>query len=275
MRAALLALIVLALGAPSAAGHAQLIRGRVVDATTLRPIGEVDVILSDSSGGQRRRVLADSVGQFRLLLPGPGSYGLRAEHLGYQTTVISGLRAASAEEIELELRMGIEAIPIEPLFVIARRRERLGRLSEYYDRRDFNQKLGLGRFVTREDIERRMAMETADLLRTVPGVRVLGQSRAVVIGRQGGACTPAVFVDGMQMNRGTRANVNEYVTPEMIEGIEIYRGAAESPAQYQDRGGCGTILIWTRRGDPSGRPWSWWRAAIGGGVLLVMILLAR
>jgi hypothetical protein len=104
---------------------------------------------------------------------------------------------------------------------------------------------------------------------------VLAQSRAVVIARQGGGCAPAVFVDGMLMNRSGQAAVNDYVQPSMIEGIEVYRGASGSPPQYQDRGGCGTILIWTRRGESSGKPWSWWRAAIGGGLFLGVLLLVR
>jgi hypothetical protein len=109
----------------------------------------------------------------------------------------------------------------------------------------------------------------------VPGVRIDTRTRDVVMTRLAAGCAPAVFVDGMLMNREGRALINDYVVPQMIEGIEVYRGASESPAQYQDRDGCGTILIWTRQGSPSGKPFSWWRAAIGGGLFLGLILIAR
>jgi hypothetical protein len=252
----------------------QVIRGTVVDAATLRGIRDVEVTLTDSAGVQPRKVVTDSVGLFRFALDGAGSYGLRAERLGYAATSVSVVQVERAEEVEIQLKMGVEAIPLEPLVVVTRRPERLGRLGEFYDRLEWMGKLGTGRFITREQIEARNPSETTDLFRTVPGLRVTG-SRNVVVTRAGAGCPPAVYIDGMLITRDARSSINDFVAPQVIEGVEIYRGASEVPPQYHDRAGCGAILIWTRRGTPSGKPWSWWRAAVGGGLLLTVILLAR
>jgi hypothetical protein len=268
------AFVVGALAFTVSAVPGQVIRGRVVDATTQRGIREVEVTLTDSAGTQARLVVTDSVGAFRFMVDAAGSYKLRAERIGYTATSVEGVQVERAEEIEIQLKMGVEAIPLEPLVVVARRPERLGRLGEFYDRLEWMGKLGTGRFITRAEIEARNPSETTDLLRTVPGLRVTA-ARNVVVTRQGSGCPPSVFIDGMLLTRDNRSSINDFVVPQVIEGVEIYRGPSEVPPQYHDRAGCGAILIWTRRGAPTGKPWSWWRAAVGGGLLLTVILLAR
>lgn len=275
MRTVVFATLVV-LASPAVNGlSAQIIRGRVIDAGTQRAVREAEVALADTLGGSVTRTLTDSIGRFRFGLLEPGTYVVTVRHIAYEQAMSGRLALARAEEIEIQLRMGMTVIPIDPVEVVARRPERFGRLSEYYERKEWMEKTGLGRFITREQIERRLPPETSDLLRMIPSVRVNTRTRAIVIARQGGGCIPAVFVDGMHMNRTGQAAVNDYVQPSMIEGIEVYRGASETPPQYQDHGGCGSILIWTRRGEASGKPWSWWRAAIGGGLFLGLILLVR
>ncbi len=276
MRASVLVAIAMgSVALSNASARAQVIRGSVIDATTKRGIADVDVTLSDSARARERRISTDSAGNFRFVLEGSGAYTLRAQRLGYTTTSAEGVQVDRTEEIELQLKMGVEAIPIDPLIIIARRPERLGRLAEFYDRVEMMGKLGTGRFITRAEIESRNPHLTTDLLRMVPGLRVSAQSRSVVVTRQGGGCVPAIFVDGMFVNRDGRTSINDFVMPQMIEGVEIYRGPSEVPPQFQDRSGCGAIVIWTRRGTTSGKPWSWWRAAVGGGLVLLVVLIAR
>ena len=44
--------------------------------------------------------------------------------------------------------------------------------------------------------------------------------------------------------------IDDYVHPSEVEGIEIYRGESDTPAEFVTRWvGCGTIVIWTRRGE--------------------------
>jgi hypothetical protein len=276
MRAVLVAAIACAIAAPNPTrARAQVIHGTVVDASSQRPVIQADVTLLDSVSTALRRTATDSAGLFRLAPPGPGTYTLRAEHIGHATTTAM-LTLQRTEEIQVELRMGVEAIPLEPLLVVTRRPERFGRLTEFYDRLERRGRAGFGTFITRKEIEARFAIETTDLFRLIPGVTIGTQSRNVLMTRQAGGCAPAVYVDGMMLNRQGPAMLNDFVVPEMIEGIEVYRGAAGgAPVQYESRGGCGVILIWTRAGSPDGRPFSWWRMAVGGALLAGLLLMAR
>ena len=53
------------------------------------------------------------------------------------------------------------------------------------------------------------------------------------------SCDANVVIDGMQ-----HQDIN-LVAPSSIAGIEIYRGAAGAPAEYDSS--CGVVVIWTKR----------------------------
>jgi hypothetical protein len=58
-----------------------------------------------------------------------------------------------------------------------------------------------------------------------------------------------MWVDGV---RTFSATVDEF-DPGEVEGIELYRGIGQIPADYLSRSaGCGLVLIWTR--SPSRMP---------------------
>jgi hypothetical protein len=269
-----LACMALAWSMPAAASG-QRIAGTVVDAVTGRPVAAAEVVLLNAGGSPLAREQTDSIGHFVFGPLTAAPYTLRAQRIGYAPVLTSRVALADGESVIVELRMGVDAIAVEPLVVTARNTVRAGRLREYYERLETHGKMGSGHFVTREDIDARPGAGTADLLRIVPGVNVVGRGRAVAMNRIAGGCDPAVFVDGTMMNRTGPAAVADYVTPEMIEGIEVYRGAAETPARYRDRGGCGTILIWTRAGRANGGRLNWKRVALGVSLIVGMIVLGR
>ena len=135
-----------------------------------------------------------------------------------------------------------------------------GPMAGFYER----VRRGFGQFVTRADIEKRNPTVSSNLLRSIPGVRVVCQ---------GNVCTPSMyraltgitecrvryFLDGMPLNNeltaALRFNMDD-IPPNQIEGIEVYRGPSETPAAFfAGRTMCGVIAIWTRgaagsRGDP-------------------------
>jgi hypothetical protein len=259
----------------ASAASAQRIAGTVIDAASGRPIPAAEVVLLDAGRSPLARQQSDSTGHFAFGLLQAAPYILRAQRLGYAPVLTSRVTLADGESVIVELRMGVDAIAVEPLVITARNTVRAGRLREYYERLEMRGRMGSGHFITREEIETRPGAGTADLLRVVPGVSVVGRGRAVVMSRMAGGCDPAVFVDGTMMNRTGPAVVADYVTPEMIEGIEVYRGAAETPARYRDRGGCGTVLIWTRAGRANGGRLSWKRVALGVSLIVGMIVLTR
>jgi Carboxypeptidase regulatory-like domain len=106
---------------------AQIVRGQVVDATTLTPIPGAFIVLVDSAGTERGGVLSGEGGGFVLKAPGPGRYTLRAERIGYTNALSDTLRLD--EDATLEYRFAVAALPIdlEGMKVTGKNRCRLSR----------------------------------------------------------------------------------------------------------------------------------------------------
>lgn len=226
----------------------QAIVGRVFDQVTGTPIVAADVQLVDLSGLMRGRSLADTAGWFRITAPIPGSYRVRAVSLGYAQVETAALALDKGVELELELRLGTAAVPLEPLRVVSTRSFRVGRLTEYYDRAGWTRKSGLGRVFMRDDIDRIEPFDISSLLRMVPN-RV--------------GCTMTYMLDGLPIDA---VSIDAMVQPRDVEGVEIYRGVNQIPVEYSFRARCGLVLIWTRQDLPGARPFSWKRLLIGVGV---------
>ena len=110
---------------------------------------------------------------------------------------------------------------------------------------------GVGRFLTREDISLRQAIVTSDVFRTVPGVRIQHDadrfdSRILMRGSVDEWCLPVIFIDGRQMNNLSADELDTWMRPKDIIGIEVYTGAGVPPQYEQGMSACGSIVIWTR-----------------------------
>ena len=158
------------------------------------------------------------------------------------------------------------------------------RMDEFYRR----QMLGVGRFLDSVDVARWARHRTAEILDDVAGLKIenRGMQAFATNGRVSAStclvcrvvvadtldpaislpagmrppCYMDVYVDGVAAYQfGVEPplplfDVNS-VPPESIQGIEVYTGAAQTPAKYGNRfgSGCGAILVWTRT-PPSGSP---------------------
>lgn len=109
---------------------------------------------------------------------------------------------------------------------------------------------GMGRYLTEEDISRRGALVASDLFRAVPGLRVerspLGDTQITMRSNFGDDCVPSFFLDGQHMRNLSADDINGFVEPKEIAGVEVYAGT-EQPPQFSDGlSGCGSIVIWTK-----------------------------
>ncbi|MEO7713759.1 MAG: carboxypeptidase regulatory-like domain-containing protein [Gemmatimonadaceae bacterium] len=110
---------------------------------------------------------------------------------------------------------------------------------------------GVGRFLTKEDISLRHPIVTSDLFRTMSGIRVQYDgdrfdSRILMRGAIDEWCAPVIYIDGRQMNTLSADEIDTWMRPKDIVGIEVYAGAG-MPAQFeQGMSACGSIVIWTR-----------------------------
>jgi hypothetical protein len=105
----------------------------------------------------------------------------------------------------------------------------------------------------REAVARRHTFRTAYLFSGVPGVRVdfdaLGEPELLM--RSGtGACRPMVYLDRMPLGS---SELELFTWPDKLQGVEVYRDAAFTPAEFNRGGGCGSIVLWTRPPEPKPR----------------------
>lgn len=260
---------------------AQVVTGRVVLMGTEEPLEDVTVRLLFPDGRPGAFALTDSAGVFIMIAPRVGFFTLSAERIGLATVTTPELEVVLGEEVDVELRMAEEAVPLEPLVVTARGSVDMGPLAGYFRRMEEQGRLGFGHILSRDQIEERQALDVADLLRDIPRIRVVAQGfgrppSVVVLGR-GGQCTPKVYIDGIHQNRGggahTAAVVDEIVRPHDLEGIEVYRGVGEMPGEFYDEEHCGVVLLWTRRDAEGGRPSTLRRVLLAFGALAAFALL--
>jgi hypothetical protein len=115
---------------------------------------------------------------------------------------------------------------------------------------------GQGQYLSADDIRRRAPVLTTDLFRAFRGVYWDGGGPEAAIqmrGIFGERCVPTFYLDGAMMNALSGDDLDLFVKPEMIVGLEVYTPGT-APPQFQNYGGgdsagagaCGSIVMWTR-----------------------------
>ena len=227
------------------------LEGVVTEGAHGAPLEGVSVVVLD----QARAAETDATGGFLFRNLAPGAHVLRSEGLGY-----------GARSDTLEVQAGrithvvvpLTARPIELQGLAVRVEHRALRLDRegFYARR--LRETGL--YFTRDDVEKRQPLVVTDLLEGLPGVYVqrMGPEWGVVLrggratrfaGLTRGGCGPIVWIDDNAVPRRMEGptTLNDLVSPDQIEGMEVYRSAAEVPTRYNGRdSACGVIVIWTR-----------------------------
>jgi hypothetical protein len=120
------------------------------------------------------------------------------------------------------------------------------RLAQFYRHR----KGGNGLYFDRPEIEARKVQRLSDLMRRLPGVRIVTDRNGRTVMRMGRAangrdCPPDMWVDGV---RAAFMNVDDIPMVD-VEALEVYRGPSALPPELNTRlgnPGCGAIVIWTR-----------------------------
>jgi hypothetical protein len=244
-------LMALLLAAGRADVCAQSIAGRVIDAGTGTALGGATLRLIDARKNALYVTVADDSGRFVLRAGAAGSYTVEAQNIGYATTQAGPVRLETDAETVVELRLSSMAVALEPIRVLVQpRNARLDRV-DYYHRQRFHN----GVFIDRGEIERRNPFDMASLLRGRPGVRVgyspvNGSLQVVLRGGIGtslssNVCPPRVFMNGAPLHEFDFRDIS----PDQLEGIEIYPGASSIPAQFGgSTSSCGVVLLWIRSG---------------------------
>lgn len=235
-----------------------LLKGRVADAVVQTPVLGADVrVVLGSSLIYHNVTGAD--GRFAFAGVTRGVASIRITRIGYRDYETSvQLQSAAA----LDLTILLQPVPLGVSEVVASGTANRGRLEGF----SLRKRGGVGRFITRAEIDEKKPLHLVDLLRGMPGVKILptsvgGAGRVAAFGRSYDKCGPAVamvYVDGILYSMSD-FGLND-IPPDDVEAIEVYSGASRIPAEFNRPGGrirsgqiqtdpaCGVIVIWTRNG---------------------------
>jgi hypothetical protein len=201
------------------------------------------------------QVVTNDSGEFLFTVAPTGRVRLMARRLGFKPEE-KGFKIdlGDSRKVDFELEGIVEQL--DSVLILGR--STTGRMADFWNRR----LIGVGVFLTHDDIERRKPYRPSDMLRTVAGVRVdtdLGDGRPTIrMGRtslptprgRGSAtlaadCKVTYYMDGHFVPGGT-FHIDDM--PAMsIEAIEVFRGPSETPASMRQREtACGVISIWSR-----------------------------
>lgn len=248
-------------------GSAASVSGWVVEHETGAPLVGATVALGSVGEGQPvlQTVVSGSEGEFVFMEVAPGRYEVSVTLLGY-AQLLDSLDVEAASDLEVTLPLSVSPVPLEPVVVVVRRRP-IGPLAGFERRRQSSR----GTFLARQDIESANPQEFTDLLRTLPGIRLVPTG---TFGNQvyfRGGCTPDLWLDGAHV--GSTVDIDSFLRPEDLEAVEIYRGP-DLPGEFGSNL-CGAIVAWTRRGGPSTEERSLKKQLIFAGSFLLLIFLTR
>jgi hypothetical protein len=231
--------------------------GVVVSDSTHLPLGAAEVALPDVG----KSVFTNASGEFRIVGIPAGEHRVMVRKIGFGAAD-TRLAFGGKETVERRVVLG-RVVTLEPVVVTASERVR-----QSFDE---NRRIGLGHFLTREDIAKYDGMDMSSALQQVPTVGLAdGHGHVWVTSRrhpftaqvyepsyiermQGmpRECWAQVYLDGVLQN-GMKEPTEPFdlkqIPVDRVEAIEFYAGGGETPLQYSRLGSqCGVLVIWTRR----------------------------
>jgi hypothetical protein len=222
-------------------------RGRV-HTSDGRPLANASVAIPRSGSVSR----TDEAGRFELSLAPVGTQRVDVRHLGYAATsrvvdFVAG-RATSADVTLVSVKQLMDTVRI-----VAERVYDVD--SNGFQKR---RKTGLGHYFGPEDVERLHVVHTSDLFYRVPSVRIRGEGLdRIVVMRNffiNGECEPTVYIDGVRVSEMDVSDIDSWVPPEDLAGLEVYNSPERAPMEFTTLQGCGALVLWTRRGVRQRRP---------------------
>lgn len=221
-------------------GNARL-TGSVITSDGAKPVGGAQVGITN--GPQTR---ANDSGQWTIVDAPPGTRTLEVRALGFYPEQRRVDVVGTNPPISVALAT-LKSV-LDTVRISAGRRV-YDRVTYEFDQR---RRSGVGGYLTQENIARFGGFETTGLFRLMRGVQVrrdsrTGETNLVMRGANASWCRPAIYIDGHNIPGIGGSEINNWVRPDQVVGIEVYPHLA-APMRYQKPlSGCGTILIWTKR----------------------------
>jgi hypothetical protein len=232
--------------------------GIVLIDSTQEPIVHAQI----TSPSLMKSVLTNEAGRFRVTDIPDGDHQFMVRRMGYgplDTTLTFDANATVMRRIFLSKVATLDTVEVTASAVLPSFEE--------------HRALGLGKFITRAELENAEARRLSDVLAQVSGLQVtrgrtgawVSTSRGprslsnvplldtadVLRGAVSGRCYARVVLDGAVVYHGRYQeplfDINTML-PQQIEGIEYYASPSQTPLEYSTLNShCGVLVIWTRR----------------------------
>jgi hypothetical protein len=199
-------------------------------------------------GALNLRTATDARGEFRIPNVPAGERVLTLRRLGYAQADVTLTLAAGAV-----VRRTVILSTARLIAGVATTANRAW-LREF----DEHRALGLGQFLTGEQLEKRGMQRLSIVLSELRGARIMpvGTTGARLSNSRGqrslssGTCFAQIYLDAKPIYLGREGepvpNINELLTSQ-LEAIEWYAGPAETPAKYASlNSGCGVLVLHSR-----------------------------
>ena len=245
------------------------VQGLVVDQVARSPLEDAAVSLAPGPGGGSGlgTRITDEEGYFEFDSVPPGTYTVVVTLLGYRERRDT-LRVEPGDHLDVLVALSVDPIPMDPIVVEVRRPF----VPVYVEDFEHRRRTRSGTFFTREDIDNRGFLRFSDLLRMVPGARVTPSGLYGQVVTLRGGCRPQLWVDGVRTL--TSLGMDDILPTMDVAAVEVYHGV-QTPAEFGSHS-CGTIVVWTRRGEPGPATGSFWkRLALAAGFVAATLLLIR
>jgi hypothetical protein len=248
---------------PSLTAAQSVVHGVVRTESAHHPIAGAEVVVDSLKLATR----SQGDGLYRLERLPAGTYRGLVRAIGFAPLPFE-VTVSGTDSVEIDFELTASVQQLAPLKVEANApRFKSAAMQEFEEHR----KLGFGSFFDRAQLAQLEPSSAADALRRLAGVRLVvstdmrcrGAFAASSRGSSFGAtpcddnlpkaCYLAIYLDGVRIwapgDILTPPNMDEFQLRQ-LQAIEIYRGPAETPMQYQMTGGsCGAIVFWSRTGE--------------------------
>ncbi|MDQ8154511.1 MAG: hypothetical protein P3B98_07595 [Gemmatimonadota bacterium] len=259
VRVALLLACGLGAPAPAAQGQAsyRFVAIHVVDRATQAPLPGVRVTVR---GVGDRDWTSDPQGDVMLAVTPDRRAVLELRRIGYTAQTVDLPAGTSQASLTVALAGAVMVLDTTRVTTAA--------VSPMFAGFDGRRLRGAGSasFITREQIEKQLALRTVDIVRRAVSVRIVDSSGVLLVSSSRGPktiisgtgkggkgndlapCVMRVAVDGMMREWGYSV---DDIDPKEIHGVEVYPGPATIPSEFSGMrkdAYCGLVMIWTRRG---------------------------
>ena len=187
----------------------------------------------------KRFHVTDSTGEFVLDGVPPGRHRVRVAYAEQPPAEVE-VELPPGRTVVLTVLVEVGAVRMPPIVVEGESADRRLGLAGFYERR----RLIRARFFTAEQIGERRPMALTHLL-TGSGLSVRCTRRGCRVTQRvvGRVCEVPIYVDGMWVPDYDL----DWVPPQDVAGLEIYRGSATTPSQFAIHStGCGAVIVWTK-----------------------------